>query len=155
MEPGDHFRLTLFTAARIGCHADRAGVDRIGPDLEHLGKLERQHGMSTWISDHTEADLPARFRGARALAALRALQSAPSPREEIERLVAYGAQVIMLPHFHSVDEAAHFVGAVDGSEAQTVLLVETAARSPSGSCAGSRPGRNPLRAERPVRWTSV
>jgi citrate lyase beta subunit len=31
----------------------------------------------------------------------------------------------MLPHFHSVDEAVHFVGAVDG-RARTVLLVETA-----------------------------
>ena len=60
MNLGDRFRLTLFTnRPALALAADRAGVDRIGPDLERLGKLERQRGMSTWISDHIEADLPA------------------------------------------------------------------------------------------------
>jgi hypothetical protein len=126
MEPGDHFRLTLFTnQPALAAAADRAGVDRVGPDLERLGKLERQHGMSTWISDHTEAQLPSVF--AALGSALRFVRCNPphtALATEIERLIAFGAQVIMLPYFHSVDEAARFVAVVDG-RARTVLLVET------------------------------
>lgn len=127
MNFGDSFRFTLFTnRPALAAAADRAGIDRIGPDLERLGKLQRQRGMSTWISDHTEADLPAVYAALdRSLRFVRCNPPHASLAEEIERLVACGAQVIMLPHFHSVDEAAHFVGAVDG-RARTVLLVETA-----------------------------
>ena len=40
MNLGDRFRLTLFTnRPALALAADRAGVDRIGPDLERLGKL--------------------------------------------------------------------------------------------------------------------
>lgn len=36
------FRLTLVTDDPVlAATADRAGVDHIGPDLEHLGKRER------------------------------------------------------------------------------------------------------------------
>jgi len=127
MNLGEHFRLTLFTnSPALAAAADRAGVDRVGPDLERLGKLERQRGMSTWISDHTEAELPAVFAAlGRSQSFVRCNPPHASLAQEIERLVGFGAQVIMLPHFHSVGEAAHFVRAVDG-RARTVLLVETA-----------------------------
>jgi hypothetical protein len=127
MNLGDRFRLTLFTnRPALAFAADRAGVDRIGPDLERLGKLQRQRGMNTWISDHTEAELPAVFAALdRSLRFVRCNPPHASLAQEIDRLVACGAQVIMLPHFHSVDQAAHFVGAV-GGRARTVLLVETA-----------------------------
>ena len=126
MNLGERFRLTLFTnRPALAGAADRAGVDRIGPDLERLGKLERQRGMGTWISDHTEADLPNVFAAlGRSQRFVRCNPPHACLAQEIERLVACGAQVIMLPHFHSVGEAGHFVRAVDG-RARTVLLVET------------------------------
>lgn len=127
MNLGDGFRFTLFTnRPGLAAVADRAGVDHVGPDLERLGKLERQGGMSTWISDHTEAELPAVFATlGRALRFVRCNPPHAALADEIERLLGCGAEVIMLPYFHTVDEAAKFVRAV-GGRARTVLLVETA-----------------------------
>src|SRR5687768_18349093 len=58
--PDGHVVLTLWTGdPRLAARADAAGVDRIGVDLERLGKAERQRGLGTWISAHAEADLAA------------------------------------------------------------------------------------------------
>lgn len=132
MNLGDGFRFTLFTnRPALAAAASRAGVDCVGPDLERLGKLERQGGMGRWISDHTEAELPAVFAAlGRARRFVRCNPPHAALAEEIERLIGHGAQVIMLPHFHRVDQAAHFVRAV-GGRAKTVLLVETASAASS------------------------
>ena len=126
MSSGRAFRLTLFTnRPGLAAAADGAGVDRIGPDLERLGKQERQGGMNRWISDHTEGELPGVFAAlARARRFVRCNPPHPGLAAEIERLLAQGAQVVMLPHFHHVDEARRFVGAI-GGRARSVLLVET------------------------------
>ena len=39
--------------------AEAAGVDRIGLDIERLGKAERQAGLASWISPHELSALPA------------------------------------------------------------------------------------------------
>lgn len=127
MSFGEDFRLTLFTNRPVlAAAASRAGVDRIGPDLERLGKLERQGGMGRWISDHTEAELPEVY--AVLGCAQRFVRCNPphtALAEEIDFLIGGGAQAIMLPYFHRVAEAAHFVRAIDG-RARAILLVETA-----------------------------
>ncbi|MFO7633142.1 MAG: aldolase/citrate lyase family protein [Caldilinea sp.] len=126
MNLGDIFRFTLFTNAPVlAAEADSAGIDRVGPDLERLGKIERQGGMGRWISDHAEEELPAVFAVLRR--ASRFVRCNPPHRglaDEIDRLIVHGAQTVMLPHFHTVDEAGNFVRAVNG-RARTVLLVET------------------------------
>jgi hypothetical protein len=126
MATGDAFRFTLFTNDPVrAAEADGAGVDRVGPDLERLGKLERQGGMGRWISDHEEDELPAVFAPLRRAARfVRCNPPHGGLAEEVERLIRHGAQVIMLPHFHALDEARNFVRAVNG-RARTVLLVET------------------------------
>jgi hypothetical protein len=54
----DDFVLTLWTNdVSLASTADRAGVQRIGVDLDRLGKAERQRGRGTWISPHQERDL--------------------------------------------------------------------------------------------------
>ena len=128
VEIGARFRLTLFTnRPGLAAAADAAGVDNVGPDLELLGKHERQGGMNRWISDHQEGDLPAVFR---ALVCARPFVRCNPPHGglavEIERLIGLGARVVMLPHFHTVAHAQAFVRAVAG-RARTVLLVETVA----------------------------
>lgn len=123
---GAGFVLTLLTAdPRLAAAGDRAGVQRIGLDLERLGKVERQGGLGTRISDHLESDLPG-VRGALHRAALFVRTNPPHEgiAEEVRRLLDGGAQVLMLPHFHRVEEAEAFLRAVDG-RARTVLLVET------------------------------
>lgn len=125
---GDDFVLTLFTNDRgLAAAADAAGVDRIGIDLESIGKRERQDPREKWISDHHIDDLPAM----RAVLSRAALFARTNPihtgsRSEIYRLIELGAQVLMLPMFRTVSEAATFVDLVDG-RAEVSLLVETAA----------------------------
>lgn len=128
MDFGNRFRLTLFTNdPLLAHHADSAGVDNIGPDLERLGKLERQAGLNTWISHHGEWDLPPVYA---AIGNARRFVRCNPPHvgqdEEISRLLSLGAEVIMLPFFHSAAEARRFVELVAG-RAETMLLVETAA----------------------------
>ena len=121
----DTFVLTLWTDdPELARRADAAGVERIGVDLERLGKAERQHGLGTWISRHTVADA-ARVGAALDHAALFARvdplnESSPA---EVETLLACGAQVLMLPMVMSSEEADSFVEMVAG-RALIVLLVE-------------------------------
>ena len=51
MSYGNNFALTLFTNdVELARRADVAGVNRIGLDLEVLGKAKRQQHLNTWIS---------------------------------------------------------------------------------------------------------
>jgi hypothetical protein len=60
MSYGDRFVLTLFTNdPELARRADRAGVNRIGLDLEKPGKHERQGHLRAWISNHKPEDIHA------------------------------------------------------------------------------------------------
>jgi 2-keto-3-deoxy-L-rhamnonate aldolase RhmA len=127
MSHDSEFVLTLFTNdPALAAAADRAGVDRIGVDMEQIGKEARQGHLKTWISDHAEADI-ARIRPALHSAQLftRCNPVHAGLGAEIDRLVAAGVRVIMLPYFRTAKEAETFVRLVDG-RAHPVLLVETA-----------------------------
>lgn len=126
MLPETCFTLTLFTnSAGLALEADRAGIDRIGVDLERLGKGLRQGHLATWISDHTERDIELvrpSLRTARLFARCNPIHAGSAA--EIDRLVAAGVGVIMLPFFKTTAEAQQFIDLVDG-RAHPVLLVET------------------------------
>ena len=127
MSYGTDFVLTLFTNdPRRAAQADHAGVQRIGVDMEQIGKSSRQGHLATWISDHAEADLT-RLRPAlkRAQLFARCNPVHDGSAAEIDRLIAAGVRVIMLPYFRTAAAAARFVRLVDG-RAHPVLLVETA-----------------------------
>ncbi|MGK2913903.1 MAG: hypothetical protein ACSLE5_05500 [Porticoccaceae bacterium] len=125
---GDQFVLTLITddsvLARNGV---LAGIDRIGLDLEIIGKEERQGGLGTRISAHDIGQLP-RIREAIGDHPLfvRVNPIHQHSETEIARVIGEGATHIMLPYFHGVDEVKRFVDLVD-ARATTTLLVETAA----------------------------
>lgn len=112
--------------------AEQAGVDRVFVDLEWIGKAERQGGMDTVQSHHTIEDVE-RIRTAISRAELlvrvnpihEAGKDRPGSGAEIDRVVKAGADLIMLPFFHTVQEAAAFLKLV-GGRARTVLLLETA-----------------------------
>jgi hypothetical protein len=127
MNFGDDFTLTLFTNnPQLAEQADRAGVDRIGLDLERIGKDERQGKLATWISNHKETELAA--IGARLTHAQLFVRTNPihsGSRSEIQRLIEAGAEVLMLPMFTTVDEVSSFVNCISG-RARSVLLLETA-----------------------------
>jgi hypothetical protein len=121
------FRFTLMTNdPQLAAQADRAGVDRIGIDLDRIGKLERQPAGYR-ISQHSLADLE-RLRGVVRPGRLFARTDpihAESARQ-IDDLLACGVSTLMLPMFREVEEAARFVELVAG-RAEVVLLVETVA----------------------------
>ena len=127
MSYASDFVFTLFTNdAALAAGADRAGVERIGIDMEQIGKGARQGHLATWISDHAENDL-AVVRPALRHAALfaRCNPVHAGSRAEIDRLIGAGVRVIMLPYFKTLADAETFVRLVD-ERAHPVLLVETA-----------------------------
>lgn len=122
------FLLTAITNdAAHARRCDAAGVDRIGVDIERIGKHARQHGLANArISDHELVDLIAlrgAVRNAQLFARLNPLHDGtPS---EIEKAVAYGARVLMLPQFTGAGEVERFVRLAD-RRAVVTLLLETA-----------------------------
>ena len=98
--------MTLWTGdPRLAARADAAGVDRIGVDLERLGKAERQRGLGTWISPHAEADLAALGPAlSRAALFARVNPINADSRREVEAVLARGARVLMLPMVASRQE---------------------------------------------------
>lgn len=111
--------------------AEAAGADRIFIDMESFGKQNRQGGMDTVQSHHTFEDEKA-IRSVLTDAELlvrcnpihKACEGYCGSDEEIETIIQNGADIIMLPYFKTVDEAAFFIEKV-GGRAKTDLLVET------------------------------
>lgn len=121
-----HLTLMMITnQPDIALAAQAAGVDRIFVDFERLGKFERQGHLDTHISDHQFEDL-ARLRPvitqAQILARINPINV--STPHEVEQVLAFGTDVIMLPMFRTRKEVARFIELVDG-RARTMLLLET------------------------------
>ncbi len=128
MSYGNDFVLTLFTNdPGLAQTADKAGIDRIGLDLERIGKKDRQDANKSWISNHQKHELQI-IRNQLTQAALFARTNPihAGSRREIDYLVDQGVAVLMLPMFRTVKEAATFIELVNG-RSQVSLLVETAA----------------------------
>ncbi len=122
------FVLTLWTdSAEVAAAADGAGIDRVGIDLERIGKGERQRGRGTWISPHrceSLSGLRAVLTQAELFARVDPLN--PGSAKQVEELLDHGVEVLMLPMFNCAEEVARFVDIVAG-RARTVPLVETRA----------------------------
>ena len=111
--------------------AEAAGVDRIFVDMEHIGKAARQGGMNTVQNHHTAEDIKAVKHAAEAAEVVvrinpihDAAAGEPGSREEINRALAAGADLLMLPYFKTVEEVETFLNLVDG-KAKVLPLVET------------------------------
>ena len=111
--------------------AETAGVDRIFVDMEFIGKDERQKGLDTVKSLHTFQDIAnikQAVESAEVLVRVNPihdpLPNYPGSAEEIERTVAAGADIIMLPYFKTPEAVCTFLRLVNG-RARTMLLLET------------------------------
>lgn len=112
--------------------AQSAGVDRIWIDMEYIGKAKRQGGMDTVMNHHTIDDI----RRLRPLVTTSELMVRVNPihdssaeytssEQEIKDVISAGADIVMLPMFHSKPEVERFVRCVNG-KAKVLLLLETA-----------------------------
>ena len=105
--------------------AEDSGVDWIFIDLEINGKEERQGHLDTVISKHhfddvkkikkvlTKSDLLVRVN-----------PIYEDSKQEIDKVINDGADIVMLPFFKSKEEVAEFSNHVCG-RAKTMLLLET------------------------------
>jgi hypothetical protein len=103
--------------------AQQAGIERIMVDLERLGKAERQAGQNLFLSDHHEEDVQI----LRQILVKSALMVRINPlnqgsQAEIDRVIAYGADIIMLPMFETASQAYQFVEQVRGRTRTSLLL---------------------------------
>lgn len=105
--------------------AEKAGVDRIWVDLEVLNKEERQKNINSVKSHHTLADV--KIMASKLSTAELMVRVNPwniNSTREIDEVIKFGAQVIMLPMWKTVNEVKMFISAVRG-RAKTLLLLET------------------------------
>lgn len=108
-----------------------AGVDRIFVDMEYIGKSDRQGGMDTVQSHHTVQDvvnIRKVLTKAELLVRVNPIHEATadyvSSTQEIEAVIAAGADVVMLPYFKTAEEVQKFIQLVNG-RAKTMALLET------------------------------
>lgn len=105
--------------------AEQAGVERIMVDLETKGKSQRQSGKELFLSTHrieTISELRSQLSTASLVVRINPLdQDTP---EEVDRVIACGADYIMLPYFFRIEEVEAFQAIVD-KRVKTILLVET------------------------------
>lgn len=107
--------------------AQKAGVDRIFYDLEWIGKNERQHGRNTVKSNNSIDDIPA----VREVLKESELLIRTNPihaysKAEIDKAIAYGADVLMLPMVMDQHDVEQYVEMV-GGRAKVCIMIETAA----------------------------
>ncbi len=118
---------------RVAAIAQKVGVDRIFVDMEYIGKEERQAGMNAVKSHHTYQDIEnisavTKLGNSQLLVRVNPIHDASkhhcSSKEEIERAISSGAEIIMLPMFRTCKEVETFLSIVSG-KAKTMLLLET------------------------------
>ena len=121
-------KLMILAADPISAiEAQKAGVDRIFYDLEWIGKNERQHGRNTVLSNNSIDDIPL----VRQVLKESELLVRTNPihaysRTEVDKAIAYGADVLMLPMVVDHHDAEQYVKMVSG-RARVCIMIETAA----------------------------
>ena len=128
--------------------AEENGVDWIFVDMEFIGKDNRQGGLDTVQNHHTMEDVrrvKASVKKAKVLVRVNPIHKAMmnadgtiaymDSKTEIESAIEAGADIVMLPFFHSVEEVKEFVYLVQQANnqmehygnmrAQACLLLET------------------------------
>lgn len=110
------------TVAQI---AEKNGVQRVWIDLETLGKEERQKNLNTVKSHHCIHDIEVISNVLTTSEVLvRVNPINPGSEEEINQVIAAGADMVMLPMWKSVDDVKQFLSFVNG-RVKTTLLLET------------------------------
>jgi len=106
-------------------NAEISGVDIVFIDLEKKGKMDRQGHLDTVISNHCIEDIQKvrkELKNTKLLVRVNPLDNESSL--EIEQVIKYGADIIMLPMFKTAYEVRKFIELIKG-RAEVCLLLET------------------------------
>ena len=102
--------------------AEDAGVNWIFVDMEFIGKDDRQGGLDTVQNHHTIDDIrnvKAAVKKAQVMVRVNPILQVHNgyldSKNEIDAAVEAGADILMLPFFHTVQEVIDFVGFVNES----------------------------------------
>jgi len=107
----------------VAAIAEKYGVDMVWVDLETLGKAERQRNMNTIKSNHKIEDIGVISKLLKKSEMLvRVNPWNPGSEEEIEKVIAAGAERIMLPMWKTPEEVNLFLKKVNKRTATTLLL---------------------------------
>jgi len=105
--------------------AFKNGATRIMVDIEINGKIQRQKGLNTLISDHKIEDIKAIKKINENIPVIcRINPVCNETKSEIEQAVLNGANYIMLPMFKSNKEV-RYVNEIINNRAKLILLFET------------------------------
>lgn len=105
--------------------AENSGVDWIFIDLEINGKEDRQGHLDTVISRHSIEDIKkikSVIKKSELLVRVNPIYE--GSKDEIDRVISDGADIIMLPFFKTTKEVKAFIEYVSG-RVKTCLLLET------------------------------
>lgn len=120
--------------------AEENTVDRIWVDLESRGKIERQGHVNSVKSNHTMADVSSiRAAISKAQLLVRVNPLWECSKAEIDEVISRGADIIMLPMFHTPDDAKQFIDLING-RAKVLLLAETIEAEKNIDAIASVPG---------------
>jgi hypothetical protein len=124
----------------LAVRAIDAGINRCLVDLEILGKSDRQHGRGTFIARHSMEDVE-RLRAVLpdGTVEVRVDRLNPRSKEQIDRVINAGADIVMLPMVESIQEAGVFIDLL-GGRVRACLLVETVAGIDALDALASIPG---------------
>lgn len=123
VEPLTVFYIT--NCPEVALIAEKYGVDRIWIDLETLGKEKRQKNMDTVKSHHNITDIATiKPLLTKADMLVRVNSWHERSEDEIEAVIAAGADIIMFPYWKTIEEVRKFVKTVNG-RCKTTLLLET------------------------------
>lgn len=103
--------------------AEKNGVQRIWIDLETFGKEERQKDMNSVKSHHSIHDIKVIsniLTTSEVLVRINPIN--PNSESEIDRVIAAGADIIMLPMWKTFNEVSSFLRFVNGRVKITLLL---------------------------------
>lgn len=105
--------------------SDQVGIDYVFIDLEKNGKEERQKDMDTVKSNHDFEDI----RLIKPLLKKSKLLVRCNPiyegtKNEINKIINFGADAVMLPYFKTIEEVKKFLEFVD-ERVEAFLLLET------------------------------
>lgn len=118
--------MILASDSQSALEAEKAGVDRIFFDLEYINKIERQSGRNTVISNNNIEDIPKVKRVlSKSQLLVRTNPIHAYSKDEIDKAIHYGADILMLPMVVDQHDAANYINYVKG-RAKVCIMIETA-----------------------------